>query len=131
MLHVVKHINGAIMWSNLNLLFWLSLVPVATSWMGENHFASAPVVVYATLLSLCGLSFDILRRCIISSHPHDEEVNRLLGHLSTKTVFSVACNATAFVIAFFYPQVSVAMLAAVTMIWFVPDKTIERSVQDR
>lgn len=130
MMHPVKHISGGIMWSNLNLLFWLSLVPFATAWMGENHFAAAPVAVYSFLLIMAGLSYDVLRRFIIMNHPYDHQVQDLLGKQKWKNVFSAVFYATAIAFSFFYTSVSMALIAIVAMVWFIPDQNIEKNARD-
>jgi uncharacterized membrane protein len=111
MMHPVKHISGGIMWSNLNLLFWLSLVPFATAWMGENHFAAATVAVYSFLLIMSGLAYDILRRFI-------------------KDIFSTVSYGIAIIFSFFYPVVSMVLIAVVAMVWFIPDPNIEKNARD-
>jgi uncharacterized membrane protein len=130
MMHPVKHISGGIMWSNLNLLFWLSLVPFATAWMGENHFAAATVAVYSFLLIMSGLAYDILRRFIIHNHPHDHQVQDLLGKQRWKAIFSTVSYGIAIIFSFFYPVVSMVLIAVVAMVWFIPDPNIEKNARD-
>ena len=126
MVHTIKHLSAGIMWTNLNLLFWLSLVPFATAYMGENHFAGVPVAVYAIVLVMCAISYDIMRRFIIYCHKDDHEVRDLLSKQQNKTIISTVCYALAFVFSFFYPWVSVGLFFFIGSIWFIPDKTIEK-----
>ncbi|MCW3124591.1 MAG: hypothetical protein JWO03_249 [Bacteroidetes bacterium] len=130
MMHTMKHITASIMWSNLNLLFWLSLVPFATAWMGENHFAAAPVAVYSSLLIMSGIAYDILRRFIIRNHPHDHQVQELLTRQTTKSLISTLSYAAAFGFSFLYTGISIALIAFVAVMWFIPDQNIEKNVKD-
>ncbi|MBS1593749.1 MAG: DUF1211 domain-containing protein [Bacteroidetes bacterium] len=131
MVHTIKHIGPGIMWTNLNLLFWLSLVPFATAWMGENHFAGAPVAVYAIILIMCGISYDIMRRFIIYCHPHDAEVRFLLSRQQGKTIASTFCYAVAIAFSFFYPYVSLFLFFLVGTFWFIPDKNIQQNADKK
>ena len=130
MLHTAKHVSAAMMWSNLLLLFWLSLIPFGTSWMGENHFPSAPVALYAVILIMCGLSYDVLRRSIIKAHPHDHAVTDLLCKQNWKSMVSTASYFIAIPLAFFFPIISVALFGFVAAIWFIPDQNIEKSAKE-
>lgn len=131
MVHTIRHIGPGIMWTNLNLLFWLSLVPFATAWMGENHFAGAPVAVYAIVLIMCGISYDIMRRFIIYCHPHDPEVRTLLSRQQTKTIASTTCYALAIGFSLVYPYVSLFLFFLVATFWFIPDQNIQHNADKK
>jgi uncharacterized membrane protein len=130
LLHTISKVNSAILWSNLNLLFWLSLVPVATNWMGETHFASDPVAVYALLLLLCGIAFTILQFKVEKEIDQTEKLKYAFKMLRKKGIFSVAAYSTAFAFAFFNTLISELLFLLVSFIWFIPDKNIERAVNE-
>ncbi|HXB45435.1 MAG TPA: TMEM175 family protein [Puia sp.] len=129
LLHALTRVNSAILWSNINLLFWLSLVPVATDWMGETHFASHPVAVYALLLLFCGTAFTILQLHIQNKIGDNQELKYAFKMLKKKGFFSVAAYSTAFVFAFINTEVSGVLFLLVSVIWFIPDKNIERALK--
>jgi uncharacterized membrane protein len=122
MLHTAKHVSAAMMWSNLLLLFWLSLNPFGTSWMGENHFPSAAVALYAIILIMCGISYDILRRSIIKAHPHDHLVIRtaLQAKLEINGLYCELFHRYTSGI-FLSDSFSVALFGFVAAMWFIPD----------
>lgn len=126
LLHLVKQFSSGIMIANLNLLFWLSLVPFVTGWVGENHFASLPVCVYAILLNLCGISYTILQKTIEACNGHDAGIKMVMKRQSVKGIVSVAAYTVAAVLAFVQPYISVAIFFAVAFFWLVPDKNIEK-----
>jgi uncharacterized membrane protein len=125
MMHTVKHVNGAILWANLHLLFWLSLIPFATAWIGENHFAPFPMMLYGVILLMNGIAFFILQRIIIKSHGENSLLARALGK-DFKGKASPVLYTIAVVFANFYPTVSGAIYIFVALMWLVPDKRIER-----
>ena len=127
--HIVKHVTSGIIWSNLNLLFWLSLIPFATGWMGTNHFATNPVAVYAILLFICGLSFTILQNSIMRNHQFDAAMNEALRKANIKGYFSIAGYSSAIFFAFFYPIVSCTLFVAVAIMWIVPERNIEQALK--
>ena len=125
MLHALKRVNGGILWANLHLLFWLSLIPFSTAWMGENHFASLPVAVYAFDMLMCALAYTILQVRIIRTHSDDAILARAVGK-DVKGKLSLAAYITAMPLALLgYPQVAGIMLAAVALMWLIPDRRIE------
>lgn len=130
LLHATKHISAGIMWSNLNLLFWLSLVPFATAWMGENHFATNTVVLYAILLLLCGFSYMVLQNAITGCHKMDAQLVRALERTRIKGYISIISYALAVGIAFLNPMLSCGIFAAVAVAWLIPDKNIERALKE-
>ena len=126
LLHAVKKVNGAILWANLNLLFWLSLMPFTTAWMGENHFATMPVVVYAIDLCLCALSYTLLQAQIIKSQGADSLVHQALGS-DRKGKISLLCYALAIPLALAgLPGWAGVLMGLVACLWLIPDRRIER-----
>ena len=128
LLHTSNKVNSAILWSNIHLLFWLSLVPVATDWMGETHFASHPVAVYATLLLLCGVAFTILQTQLKKKNNNSEKLQHAFKMLEKKGIFSILAYTTALVFAFLNTTVSGCLFLLVALVWFIPDKNIERAL---
>jgi len=129
MLHAAQRVNGGIMWANLHLLFWLSLIPFATGWMGENHFASAPSALYGVILFMAAIAYWVLQRTIMKEHGNDL-LARAVG-VDLKGKLSPVFYATAIVFAFFYPWVSQAIYVAVALVWLVPDRRIEHVLRER
>lgn len=125
MLHASERINGGILWANLHLLFWLSLIPFATGWMGENHFAPAPTAVYGMVLFLAAVAYTILSRAIIGEHGPDSRIARAVGR-DFKGWLSLALYALAIPSAFVQPWIAHAIYVAVAVMWLVPDPRIER-----
>lgn len=130
LLHVTKHVSAGIMWANLNLLFWLSLVPAATGWMGKNSFAKNTLIVYAILLLICGASYSILQRTITSCHTMDKQLKDVLKKTETKAYFSIIAYIIAIPMAFIHPFISCALFAVVAVAWFLPDKNIENALKN-
>lgn len=124
MLHAVKHVNGAILWSNLHLLFWLSLTPFTTAWMGENHFAQMPVAVYGVGLLMNAIAYTILVRALIARHGRDSEFAARIGS-DVKGNISLALYALAVALSFVSPWISLAIYFSVALIWLVPDRRFE------
>jgi uncharacterized membrane protein len=130
LLHLVKHFSSGIMLANLNLLFWLSLVPFATSWMGENHFASTTVTIYALLLNLCGISYTILQRTIAACNADNKELKIIMKKQTRKGLLSVLLYTSAIPLSYINPYLAVAMFTFVAIMWLVPDKNIERQLMN-
>jgi uncharacterized membrane protein len=130
LLHTVKYISSGIILSNLNLLFWLSLVPLATGWMGENHFAPNTIILYAIVLLLCGLSYGLLQYQILKSlNPHSQIVIAIKKQNKKMLVsFLLALGAIPF--AYVNPVISGLMFFLQSAIWLIPDKNIERALKD-
>src|ERR1700674_3090019 len=124
MLHAVQHINGRVLWANLHLLFWLSLVPFVTGWMSENHFAAVPVALYGFILLMAGVAYYILARILVKHHGKDSTLARALGR-DYKGIASVVLYAIAIALAFVNVWVACALYVAVAVMWFVPDSRIE------
>jgi uncharacterized membrane protein len=123
--HACERINGSILWANLHLLFWLSLVPFVTGWMSENHFAALPVAAYGVVLLLSGLAFVLLTQCLVTIHGEDSVIARRL-HGDRKGKLSVVVYAIAIPLAFVEWWIALGLYALVASIWFVPDRRIER-----
>lgn len=131
LMHTVKKVSSGIMWSNLNLLFWLSLVPFATGWIGESHFARNAVIAYAILLLLCAGSFMILQRTIQAYHKVDPLMAKVYGRQAGKGFISIAMHLLSIVFAFFDPRISCVLFFIVAVLWIIPDKNIERAMSER
>jgi uncharacterized membrane protein len=128
MMFVTERINGAVLWANMHLLFWLSLIPFTTAWMGENEFAKAPTALYGGVLLMCALAYFILQRAIMRAQGEDSLLAKAVGRdLRGKT--SPALYAAAIPLAFWQPWLSYALFVAITLWWIVPDLRIERAVE--
>jgi uncharacterized membrane protein len=127
LLHVVKKVSSGIIWANLNLLFWLSLIPFATGWMGQNHFAKYTVVAYAVLLNICGIAYTILQRLIASCHHYTPAMQAAMDKQTQKGVISMVGYSAALGLAFVHPLISEILFVSVAILWLVPDKNIERA----
>ncbi len=130
LLHTVARVRGGMLWANLHLLFWLSLFPFATGWMGENHFASLPTALYGVVLLMAALAWMILQRSIVASHGKDSLLARAIGN-DLKGKSSPFLYAAAVPAAFFSPWISQALYAAVALMWLVPDRRIEMVVAEK
>ncbi len=130
MLHSVKQVNGRILWANMHLLFWLSLLPFTTGWMGENHFLPAPVALYSTNLLLCAIAYVTLQRQIIALHGNESVLANAVGG-DTKGKVSLVAYLLAIPLALLgYSWAAGALLIGVTLIWFVPDRRIEHALRE-
>ncbi len=125
MLHVTSRVDGAILWANLHLLFWLSLVPFVTAWMGENHFASLPTALYGVVLLMAGVAYFILARLIVAREGPDSVIARAFG-ADIKGKLSPVAYLIAIPAAFVHPAIAGALYVAVALTWLVPDRRIER-----
>jgi uncharacterized membrane protein len=122
---VVERVNGAVLWANLHLLFWLSLVPFVTAWMGENHFASAPVALYGVVLLGSGCAYYLMVRLLLGSHPRDSLLARAMGR-DLKGRMSIWIYLVAIAVSFRWPWLAGMCYCAVAIIWLVPDRRVER-----
>ena len=127
MLHATSTVTGPILWANLNLLFWLSLIPFVTGWMGENHFATVPVATYGGVLLLSAISYYILSRVLVRHDGGNSKIARALGS-DFKGRISVVIYAVAIPLSFFSRWTSVALYVAVAVMWLIPDRRIERTL---
>ncbi|MES2416740.1 MAG: TMEM175 family protein [Bacteroidota bacterium] len=129
MFAVVSKVNGAILWANMHLLFWLSMIPFATSWMGENHFASAPVAIYGFVLLMNGVAYTILTLLLIRHHGDESTLSRAVGN-DFKGKISVVCYAIAIPCAFFQVWISGSLFVLVALLWLIPDLRIEKILHE-
>jgi uncharacterized membrane protein len=125
MLHTCQKVTGSILWANLNLLFWLSLVPFSTGWLGENHFASAPTLLYGVILFLAGVSYWILQQTIIRSQGPNSLLKKAVGK-DFKGYSSQGLYILAIAISFWAPYVSLAIYTSIALWWIIPDRRIEK-----
>ncbi|RWA72490.1 TMEM175 family protein [Mesorhizobium sp.] len=128
MFHTVQRVDGRVLWANLNLLFWLSLMPVTTAFMGENHFAPVPVAVYGVDLVLCAVAYTILVTKLGRLHGADTTFARAVGH-DKKGKISLALYIAAVLLTLLNQWISVAIYVLVAVVWFVPDKRFERLIE--
>jgi uncharacterized membrane protein len=127
MFQVAEKVNGSVLWANLHLLFWLSLVPFVTIWMGENHRESLPTAIYGVVLNVAGLAYFILSKVIIASEGPDSLLGRVIGS-DRKGIASLILYSTAIGMAFVDPWIAQGIFVVVAIIWFVPDRRIEAAV---
>lgn len=129
MLHACSKVTGPILWANLHLLFWLSLVPFTTGWMGENHFAPAPTALYGVILLMAAIAYFILQQLIVASEGGAESLlKRAIGNDWKGKVSPIAYIA-AIPLAFYWHWGSIGLYIAVALIWLVPDRRIERVLE--
>ena len=127
LLHTVRQVSARILWSNLHLLFWLSLVPFVTGWMGENHFAAWPVALYGVVLLMAGIAYFILTRAIIRHHGQDSTLAAAVGRDLKGWASIVACGA-AIPMSLLNRWVAVGLYVVVALMWFIPDRRIEKTL---
>ena len=130
LLHTVKTVTSNMIWANLNLLFWLSLIPFATIWMGESNFIPALVGVYAGLQCICGIAYYILLRVIVASHPGNKDLLVPLEKQSKRGFISFLIYAAAIPAAFIHPGISVLFFVLVLVTWIIPDRNIEKALKE-
>jgi TMEM175 potassium channel family protein len=128
LMHVVKHISAGVMWANLNLLFWLSLVPFATGWLGKNHFEPFPVALYAVLLDMCGVAYTILQIMIERCHKDNAPLLGIMQRQKGKGIASLFLYTAAIPLAYINTFISGFLFLGVAIMWIVPDKKIEQLV---
>jgi uncharacterized membrane protein len=129
MLHAAKQVNGRTLWANIHLLFWLSLVPFVTGWMGENYFTTLPVVLYGIVLLMAGVAYYILAHSLIGLHGKNSTLAEAFGR-DWKGIASVIIYAIGIGLSFIKPWLGFATYALVAAIWFIPDKRIENKLAD-
>ena len=127
MLHVTERINGMVLWANLLLLFWLSLVPFVIRWMDDTHFASWPTAGYGIVLVLCSISYILLERLIIKCNGPNSKLARAVGE-DLKSKVSMLIYLMAIVLAFVRSWIAIVLYMIIAMIWFIPDRRIERGI---
>ncbi|MET3130395.1 putative membrane protein [Oxalobacteraceae bacterium GrIS 1.11] len=124
MLQAVSKVDGRILWANLHLLFWLSLIPFVTGWMGENHFESVPVALYGVVLLMCGLAYALLARALIARQGRESALALALGK-DRKGMASIVLYALAIPLSMLHAWLGFAMYILVAVLWFIPDRRIE------
>ena len=129
LLHAIQRVNGATLWANLHLLFWLSLVPFTTAWMGENDFSSSPVALYGMVLLLAGIAYFILVRTLLVLHGRASTLAAAIGS-DFKGKISIAIYAGAVPLAFLRTWISWVCYVTVAIIWLIPDRRIERRLAE-
>jgi uncharacterized membrane protein len=127
MLHACKHVTGSMLWANLHLLFWLSLIPFTTGWMGENHFAAMPTALYGFVLLMAAIAYWILQLRIIVSQGKNSIVKQAVGN-DWKGKLSPVLYAAAILLAYVSQWIAIAIYVFVALLWLVPDRRIERIV---
>lgn len=130
MMYVVEHVNGKVLWANIHLLFWLSLVPFATNWMGENNFTLWPVAPYGILLMMAGIAYHILARTLIKLHGENSTLAKAIGK-DQKGLISLLIYATGVAVCFINSWISLSLYALVAAIWLIPDKRIEKKIVNK
>jgi uncharacterized membrane protein len=129
MLHVTHRVGGSILWANLHLLFWLSLVPFVTGWMGQNHFAPTPTALYGLVMLMAGIAYFILERTILAREGPDSVLRAAVGR-DLKGKISPLLYLIAIPAAFVHQAIAGAIYVGVALIWLVPDRRIERMLED-
>lgn len=129
MFHAFERVTGPILWANMHLLFWLSLIPVATGWMGENDFAAAPTAIYGVVMLMAAIAYRLLQQAIIASQGPGSLLRRAVGG-DWKGKLSPVLYAAAIAMAFRWQWASLALYVLVALLWLIPDRRIERALQD-
>lgn len=130
MMHAVQKVNGGILWANLHLLFWLSLIPFVTGWVGENHFSNLPVAFYGFVLLMAAISYFILQRSILKVQGKDSILAKALGK-DLKGKASPIFYITGIIASFYNPWIAGALYILVALMWLVPDKRIEIILREK
>ena len=128
MLHAAQHIDGRVLWANLHLLFWLSLVPFTTSWVGEYPRAAIPTALYGGVFLMAGVAYLLLQRALVERNGPDSVLARAIGE-DVKGKASALLYASAILLAFVRPWIADALYVLVALMWFVPDRRIERTIE--
>jgi uncharacterized membrane protein len=128
LLQAIRHVDGRALWANLHLLFWLSLVPFATGWMGENNFSAWPVALYGLVLLLAAIAYYILTRALIALHGRDSTLATAVGR-DFKGTISVVIYVVAILLAFVSSWLAGALYVLVAVMWLIPDRRIERTLR--
>ena len=127
LLQAGRQVNGRVLWANLHLLFWLSLIPFTTGWVGENNFATLPIALYGVVLLLAGFAYNLLSRSLIALHGKDSKLARAVGR-DLKGLASLALYAAAIPLAFVGAWIAFGIYVLVAVIWLIPDRRIERTL---
>jgi uncharacterized membrane protein len=129
MLHASRYVNGPVLWANLHLLFWLSLVPFVTGWMGDNHFAGVPVALYGGVMLMCGVAYAILVRQLVALHGTDSALAHAIGS-DRKGNISLVLYAVAIPLTFASEWIALGLYVVVAVMWFIPDRRIEKVLRE-
>lgn len=124
LIHAVHEISGRVLWANLHLLFWLSLIPFVSGWMGENHFATVPVAAYGFVLFMCAVAYAVLVRSLISHHQGNKMLADAIGS-DRKGNLSLVLYVSGIALSFVHPWLGFAVYVAAALIWLIPDSRIE------
>ena len=127
MLHAARHVNGAVLWANLHLLFWLSLIPFTTGWMGENHFAATPTALYGVVLLMAAIAYWVLQRTLVAAQGADSLLSKAIGS-DLKGKLSPLLYLVAIASVAISPKIANALYALVALMWLVPDRRIESRI---
>ena len=130
LLQAAQRVNGRILWANLHLLFWLSLVPYTTNWVSESHFSEVPVAAYGVVFLGAAVAYYILTHSLMSHHGKESDLARAVG-ADWKGKVSLLAYVVGTVIAFRFPKVAFALYAAIGLVWFIPDRRIERVLEEK
>lgn len=130
LLHTVKKVNSKIIWANMHLLFWLSLIPFATRWIEENHFDKISVAVFGSLLFISGLAYFILQQIIVRHHHFQEKMKEAMNKATRKGLISTVLYLISIFAAFIHPYISEVLFVLVAILWLVPDKNIEKALEE-
>jgi len=128
--HAVHEINGSVLWANLHLLFWLSLIPFTSGWMGENHFATAPVALYGVNLFMCAIAYSVLVRTLTRHQSQNRALADAIGS-DRKGWLSLGLYALGVALAFVHPWLGFGVYFLVACVWFIPDRRIEHTLAQR
>ena len=126
LLHIVQDINGKVLWLNNHLLFWLSLIPFATGWMGENHFNTWPVIIYGIVLMMAAIAYYMLEKGL--AEQHNTKLAKAVGN-DKKGKLSIVIYAIAIALSFLHPYIGCVLYILVAMMWLIPDKRIEKEIK--
>ncbi len=128
LLQATRQVNGAVLWANIHLLFWLSLVPFVTNWLGENGFQAWPVALYGIVLLMAGLAYFLLSRALVALHGQDSVLASAVGN-DLKGYISLACYTLAIPLAFINATLACGLYVVVAVMWLIPDRRIERTLK--
>lgn len=130
LLQAIRHVNGATLWANLHLLFWLSLIPLVTNWMGESHFSDAPVAAYGIILLLSAIAYYILTLVLVAHHGPDSAIAHAIGR-DIKGKLSIGIYLTGIALAFVHPYAGCGLYLVVAVMWLIPDRRIESAMIEK
>ena len=128
LLQAARQVNGAVLWANMHLLFWLSLVPFVTNWLGENGFQSWPVALYGAVLLLAGFAYFLLSRALVALHGQESALAKAVGN-DAKGYISLVCYTAAIPLAFINAMLACGLYVIVAVLWLIPDRRIEQTLK--